>query len=106
MTKDEGCWINFMHNMREVWAKPMAVAQREAEKRVKLPAESFHQYFFSKLKALSSAFPKSLPATHISCIRAKFNDAQADRYIRERHNIAVFGKEYYEHDKHIVKVWS
>lgn len=31
MTKDEGCWINFMQKMREVWTKPMAVAQREEQ---------------------------------------------------------------------------
>lgn len=81
MTKDEGCWLNFAPKMREIWAKPLAVAQREAEDRYKMPGETFHQYFFTKLKLLTSAFPESLPATHISRIRAKFNDAQADRYI-------------------------
>jgi len=101
MIKDEECWINFMYHMREVWANPMAVAQREAEERSKLLGELFHQYFFSKLKVLSSAFPETLQAMHISRIRAKFNDAQADRYIRERNNIIVFGEECCEYDKHI-----
>ncbi|KAF8439658.1 hypothetical protein BGX38DRAFT_1273241 [Terfezia claveryi] len=85
MTKEEGCWTNFMQKMRDIWAKPLAVAQREAEDRSKLSNESFHQFFFSKLKLLTN--------THISRIRAKFNDAQADRYIRERHSITAFGEE-------------
>jgi len=79
----------------------MAVAQREVEDRVKQPGESFHQYFLSKLKVLSSAFPESLPATHISRVRAKFNDAQVNRYIRERNNIAMFGEECHKYDEHI-----
>jgi len=52
MTKDEGCWLNFMQKMRDVWSKPLAVIQREAEDRAKLPSETFHQLFFSKLKLL------------------------------------------------------
>ena len=101
MTKDEGCWLYFMQKMREVWSKPLAVAQREAEDRAKLPNETFHQFFFSKLKLLTSAFPESHSTTHISRIRAKLNDAQADRYIRERHSIAAFGEECREYDEHL-----
>lgn len=66
MTMDAGCWLNFMHKMREIWARPMAVAQREAEDRLKLPGETYHQFFFTNLKLLTSAFPESLAATHIS----------------------------------------
>jgi len=101
MTKDEGCWLYFMQKMREVWSKPLVVAQREAEDRTKLPNEMFYQFFFSKLKLLTSAFPESHSTTHISRIRAKFNDMQADRYIRERQSIAAFGEECREYDKHL-----
>jgi len=103
MTKDKGCWLNFMQKVREVWSKPLAVAQREAEDRAKLPNETFHQFFFSKLKLLpvTSAFPESHSMTHISRIRAKFNDAQADRYIREKHSITAFSEECREYDEHL-----
>ena len=101
MTKDEGCWLYCIQKMREVWSKPLAVAQREAEDRAKLPNETFHQFFFSKLKLLTSAFPEFYSMTHISRIRAKFNDMQADRYIRERQSIAAFGEECREYDEHL-----
>ena len=66
MTMDAGCWINFMHKMREIWSKPIAVAQEEVVDRLNLPGESYHQFYFAKLKLLTSAFVESLAATHIS----------------------------------------
>ena len=89
-----------MHKMREVWSKPMAVAQREAEDRPKLAGESYYQFYFMKLKLLTSAFPESLAATHISRICSKF-DADADKFIRERFNIAAFGEECREYDEYL-----
>ena len=100
MTMDTGCWLNFMHKMREIWSKPMAVAQREAEDRPKLPEESYYQFFFTKLKLLTSAFPESLAATHLSRIRSKF-DADADKFICECQSIATFGEECREYDEHL-----
>ena len=100
MTMDTGCWINFMHKMREIWSKPMAVAHKEAEDRPKLPGEGYHQYFFTKLKLLTGAFPESLAVMHISRIHSKF-DADADKFIRERFSIAAFGKECREYDEHL-----
>jgi len=46
MTKDEGCWLYFMQKMRQVWSKPLAVAQREAENRTKLPNETLLGHVF------------------------------------------------------------
>ena len=101
MTKEDGCWFNFQEKMREAWAKPIAVSQREAEDRQKLPNETFLVYYFQKLAMLMRAFPESHEATHISRIRAKFNDAQADRYIREKHNLKAFASEIRQYDDHL-----
>ena len=53
-----------------------------------------------KLKLLTSAFPESLTATHISRILSKF-DADADKFIREHFNIAAFSEECREYDEHL-----
>ena len=78
----------------------MAVAQRGAEDRAKLLGESYHQFFFTKLKLLTSAFLESLAAMHISQIRSKF-DADANKFIWERLSIAAFSKKCREYDEHL-----
>src|SRR5258706_6564904 len=101
MTKEAGCWLNFQIKMRETWSKSIAVTQREAEDRSKQNDETFLIYYFQKLRLLTAAFPESHEATHISRIRAKFNDAQADRYIREKHNLKAFASEIRLYDDHL-----
>ena len=64
------------------------------------PDETFHQFLLAKLKMLSRAFPESLPATHISRIRSKFGDSKANRFIREKHDLMMFGEECREYDEH------
>ena len=101
MTTKKGCWQNFVQMMRDTWGKPLAVAQREAEERYKRPNETFHQFFFAKLKMLSNAFPESIPATHISRMRSKFGDSRANRFIREKYDLSIFGEECREYDEHL-----
>src|SRR5258706_13586228 len=101
MTKEAGCWLNFQIKMRETWSKSIAVTQREAEDRSKQNDETFLIYYFQKLRLLTAAFPESREATHIARIRAKFNDAQADRYIREHESLLVFASEIRYYDDHI-----
>ena len=101
MTKEDGCWFNFQEKMRDTWAKPSAVSQREAEDHQKLPNETFLVYYFQKLAMLMRVFPESHEATHISKIRAKFNDVQADRYIHEKHNLKAFTSEIRQYDNHL-----
>ena len=101
MTKEPGCWFNFQVKMRETWSKSIAVTQREAEDRSKQKDETFLIYYFQKLRLLTTAFPESREATHIVRIRAKFNDAQADRYIREHDSLAAFASEIRRYDDHI-----
>jgi len=101
MTKEEGCWVNFQEKMRDVWSRPMAVTQREAEAREKQPTETFLIYYFQKLNMLMKAFPESLEATHVSRIRARFNDAQADRYIRETQSLRNLANEIKQYDDHL-----
>ncbi|KAF8429488.1 hypothetical protein BGX38DRAFT_1146949 [Terfezia claveryi] len=101
MTKEAGCWFNFQVKMREAWSKSISVTQREAEDRHKLPEETFLIYYFQKLRMLAMAFPESKEATHIARIRAKFNDAQADRYIREQESLSRFASEIRLYDDHL-----
>ncbi|KAF8437748.1 hypothetical protein BGX38DRAFT_1273868 [Terfezia claveryi] len=93
MTKEAGCWFNLQMKMRETWLKSISVTQREAEDRCKLPEEPFLIYYFQKLQMLAMAFPESKEATHIARIRAKFNNAQADCYIREQDSLSYFASE-------------
>ncbi|KAI5809713.1 hypothetical protein DFH27DRAFT_521368 [Peziza echinospora] len=101
LTKGPGCWFRFASAMREVWSKSIAARQREAEDRYKLPTESFIQYYFQKLKLLQASFPESAHSTHISRIRARFNDAQADRFIREQQDLLVFSEQCRQYDDHL-----
>ncbi|KAI5807580.1 hypothetical protein DFH27DRAFT_640476 [Peziza echinospora] len=101
LTKGTGCWLRFAAAMREVWSKSIAARQREAEDRCKLSSESFIQYYFEKLKLLQAAFPESAHSTHISRIRARFNDAQADRFIREQQDLVAFSDQCRQYDDHL-----
>lgn len=101
ITKEVGCWFNFQMKMREVRAKPISVTQREAEDRAKEANKTFLVYYFHKLRLLATAFPESLEATHISRIRAKFNDAQADRYIQEQESLRLFAAEIRQYNDHL-----
>ncbi|KAI5797347.1 hypothetical protein DFH27DRAFT_526122 [Peziza echinospora] len=101
LTKGPSCWFRFASAMREVWSKSIAATQREAEDRSKLHSESFIQYYFEKLKLLQAAFPESAHSTHISRIRARFNDAQADRFIREQTDLIVFSDQCRQYDDHL-----
>ncbi|RPB17995.1 hypothetical protein L211DRAFT_854596 [Terfezia boudieri ATCC MYA-4762] len=101
ITKEAGCWFNFQMKMRETWLKSISVTQREAEDRCKLPEEPFLIYYFQKLRMLAMAFPESKETTHIARIRAKFNDAQADHYIREQDSLSRFASEIRQYDDHL-----
>ena len=101
MTKEDGYWFNFHEKMREAWAKSIAVSQRETEDHQKLPNEIFLVYYFQKLAMLMQVFPESYEATHISRIRAKFNDTQANRYIHEKYNFKTFASEIRQYDDYL-----
>jgi len=94
-------WLNFQEKKRDIWSRPMAVMQREAEAREKQPTETLLVYYFQKLNLLMKAFPESLEATHVSRIRARFNDAQADRYIRETQSLKSLANEIRQYDDHL-----
>ena len=75
--------------------------QREAEDRSKQKDETLLIHYFQKLRLLTVAFLKSRESTHIGRIRAKFNDAQPNRYFRELGLLLAFASEIPRYDDHI-----
>jgi len=101
ITKSDGCWKRFGTLMLSTWRKPIGVSQMEANERSKLPMETFVEYYFHKLKLLSIAYPNHDEATYIMYIRSKLNDAQADRFVRERSSLTRLVEEMRAYDDHL-----
>lgn len=102
MTTGKDCWEKFKTKMRQKWNVPVAIQQIEAAARVKQPHESYQEYYFAKLRLLTSAFPEESAPTLITRIRLGLNNAEADKFIKERRDIVAFGDECQDFDEHVM----
>ncbi|KAI5781097.1 hypothetical protein DFH27DRAFT_617209 [Peziza echinospora] len=75
LTKRIGCWFRFATSMQE--------------------------YYFEILKLLQAAFPESAHSTYSSSIRACFNDAQTDCFIRKQQDLLLFSEQCWQYDYHL-----